>query len=60
MMKMRNKRKALHKKYGDVNKAFKNFTKLYEASIQERVAKIVQYMRDNPINYSAWESLEDA
>lgn len=57
-MKMRNKRKVLHKKYKQYTD-YKEALKLYHTELTGLVEKARQWLKDNPVNYSAWESLED-
>ena len=48
-MKMRNKRKALHKKYSAAKKAWWSFKKLYKGEMAQRLEKVKQWMKDNPL-----------
>ena len=48
-MKMRNKRKALHKKYSTSKKAWWSFQKLYKGEMAQRLEKVKQWMKDNPL-----------
>lgn len=48
-MKMRNKRKALHRKYARAKKAFNSFVKLYQGEMAQRLEKVKQWMKDYPL-----------
>lgn len=48
-MKMRNKRKALHRKYAGAKRAFNSFVELYKGEMAQRLEKVKQWMKDNPL-----------